>query len=73
MPLSAHTAPSLHATLCCAAPPAINVEYFHDHARIERMLFDGARTPCDGQLAPDWTRPGLGIELKRSEAARYAA
>jgi L-alanine-DL-glutamate epimerase-like enolase superfamily enzyme len=72
-PLSAHTAPSLHATLCCVAPPALNVEYFHDHARIEHMLFDGARTPECGRLAPDWDRPGLGLELKRADAARYAA
>jgi L-alanine-DL-glutamate epimerase-like enolase superfamily enzyme len=71
-PLSAHTAPSLHATLTCVAPPAVNVEYFHDHARIEQLLFDGARTPVRGRLSPDWERPGLGLELKRADAARYA-
>ena len=74
VPLSAHTAPSLHAHLCCAAPPALNVEYFHDHARVERSLFDGARAPDGGgRLAPDASRPGLGLELKRQDAARYAA
>ncbi len=71
LPLSAHTAPSLHATLCCVASPACNVEYFHDHARIERMLFDGAIVPVGGCLAPDRSRPGLGLELKRADAARY--
>ena len=35
-PLSAHTAPSLHAHVCCALPNVVHVEYFHDHARIER-------------------------------------
>ncbi len=70
--LSAHTAPSLHAHPCCALGPAIHVEYFHDHARIEHMLFDGALTPIDGALYPDRSRPGLGLELKRQDAARYA-
>jgi L-alanine-DL-glutamate epimerase-like enolase superfamily enzyme len=70
-PLSAHTAPSLHTHLCCTAPRAINVEYFHDHARIERLLFDGALFPVKGRLSPDQSRPGLGLELKRADAARY--
>ncbi len=69
--LSAHTAPSLHAHLCCALEPAWNIEYFHDHARIERMLFDGARIPERGRLRPDLSRPGLGLELKRADAARF--
>jgi L-alanine-DL-glutamate epimerase-like enolase superfamily enzyme len=73
VPLSAHTAPSLHAHVCCALAPAIHVEYFFDHARIEGMLFDGAPTPRGGALEPDSSRPGFGLELKRSEAARYAA
>ncbi len=73
IPLSAHTAPTLHAHLCCAVVPAYDVEYFHDHARIEQMLFDGAATPVNGNLSPDLSRPGLGIELKRSDAERVAA
>ncbi len=71
LPLSAHTAPSLHAHPCCALPGARHVEYFHDHARIERLLFDGALTPEGGALAPAADRPGLGLELKRQDAARY--
>ena len=73
LPLAAHTAPSLHSHLCCAAAPAILVEYFFDHARIEEMLFDGALVPTRGVLRPDVSRHGLGIELKRADAARYAA
>ncbi len=72
-PFSAHTSPSIHATLCCSVLSAINVEYFHDHARIERMIFDGAVEPVDGNLHPDAGRPGLGLELKRSDAAKYQA
>lgn len=72
VPLSAHTAPSLHGHLCCVAPAAANVEYFFDHARIEQLLFDGALTPYRGALRPDRTRAGLGLALKRAEAAQYA-
>ncbi len=69
--LSAHTAPSLHTPACCALPAACNIEYFHDHTRIEQMLFDGARKPVHGVLSPDLARPGLGLELKRADAEPY--
>jgi L-alanine-DL-glutamate epimerase-like enolase superfamily enzyme len=72
VPLSAHTAPSLHAHPCCALSSAVHVEYFHDHARIERMLFDGALPPRGGSLRPDLSRPGLGLDFKHADAARFA-
>jgi len=72
-PLSAHTAPTLHSILCCSSPVAENVEYFHDHARIENILFRGAPVPTNGMLRPDPDRPGLGIELLEGEAFRLAA
>jgi L-alanine-DL-glutamate epimerase-like enolase superfamily enzyme len=68
---SAHTAPSLHAHIGCAAPAIEHVEYFHDHARIEQMLFDGAPRPRDGYLYPDPTRPGHGLTLKQQDAANW--
>ncbi len=71
LPLSSHTAPSLHLHPCCACQPVRHMEYFHDHVRIEHMLFDGARDPQDGQLRPDFSRPGLGLEFKRQDARRY--
>jgi L-alanine-DL-glutamate epimerase-like enolase superfamily enzyme len=71
VPLSAHTAPALHAAPCCALAPAVHVEYFHDHARIERMLFDGAPVPQGGALVPDRSRPGLGLDFKRADAERF--
>ncbi len=71
-PLSSHCAPSLHAALMCAAPTGVHVEWFHDHVRIERLLFDGAPRPQDGVLAPDLSRPGLGLELRVEDAERFA-
>jgi L-alanine-DL-glutamate epimerase-like enolase superfamily enzyme len=72
IPLSAHCAPSLHTHPCCALTPVRHVEYFHDHERIEHMLFDGTLTPVNGELRPDLSRPGMGLELKRPDAARFA-
>jgi L-alanine-DL-glutamate epimerase-like enolase superfamily enzyme len=72
IPLSAHTAPSLHLAPCCAVGRMRHIEYFHDHVRIEQMLFDGAPRPrADGRLYPDLSRPGLGLELKRADASRF--
>jgi L-alanine-DL-glutamate epimerase-like enolase superfamily enzyme len=73
VPISAHTAPSIHAHVCCAVPSARHVEYFHDHVRIEQMLFDGVLEPLNGVLYPDPSRPGLGLEIKRADAEKYAA
>ena len=42
-------APSLHAHVCCGSSPAIPVEYFQDHLRVEHLLFDGALHARDGQ------------------------
>lgn len=71
LPLSAHCAPSLHAHIGCAALPLRHLEYFHDHARIERLLFDGFRPPVNGALVPDLSRPGMGVELKEADARAY--
>jgi L-alanine-DL-glutamate epimerase-like enolase superfamily enzyme len=72
VPLSAHTAPSLHLHCGCAAGPVIHLEYFHDHVRIEEHLFDGFVHPRNGLLAPDLSRPGIGVEFRRADARRFA-
>jgi hypothetical protein len=36
------------------------------------MLFDGALAPRNGSLRPDLSRPGLGLDFKRADAARFA-
>lgn len=64
VPLSAHTAPNLHAHVGCALPALQHVEWFYDHARMEDMLFDGGLRPRDGTLTPDPDRAGNGLRLK---------
>ena len=72
LPLSAHCAPSLHVHAACSLSNVRHIEYFHDHQRIEQMFFEGALKPADGSLRPDLSRPGMGLEFKRRDAARYA-
>jgi L-alanine-DL-glutamate epimerase-like enolase superfamily enzyme len=71
IPLSSHCAPALHLPLCCAAQSAVHLEWFHDHARIEAMLFENAAAPDNGRLTPDPSRPGLGVEFKEKDAQCY--
>jgi L-alanine-DL-glutamate epimerase-like enolase superfamily enzyme len=71
VPLSCHCAPALHTHLGCAASAVRHLEYFHDHVRIERLLFDGVVEPRHGCLEPDRTRPGLGLQLRRADAERF--
>ncbi len=69
--LSGHCAPSLHRHVACAIQRLRHLEWFHDHVRIEHMLFDGAPKPEGGAIRPDLSRPGLGIEFKAKDAERF--
>ena len=69
--ISAHCAPSMHRHVACTVPRLRHIEWFHDHVRIEQMLFDGAPAVEDGMIAPDFARPGHGLEFKSADAARY--
>ena len=73
LPLSLHCGPAIHLHPATALEQLVHLEYFHDHVRIEHMLFDGVVAPSGGYLVPDLERAGNGLELKRSEAERYAA
>jgi L-alanine-DL-glutamate epimerase-like enolase superfamily enzyme len=70
---SAHCSPTIHAHAACAVPQLSHVEYFHDHVRIEGMVFDGLPERRGGELVPREGAPGLGVELKRRDAERYRA
>jgi L-alanine-DL-glutamate epimerase-like enolase superfamily enzyme len=71
--LSGHCAPQLAAHALCGVDRLRHLEYFHDHVRVEEMLFDGVLSPAGGALRPDRGRPGHGLELKRADAQRWAA
>ena len=68
--LSAHCAPALHRHLGCAAPRFRHLEWFHDHVRIEQMLFDGAPEPHDGadraRPVASRARPHIQAEGRRA-------
>ncbi len=70
--LSSHCGPSMHVHAGCAAKTMRHAEYFHDHVRLENMLFDGVVQPVNGALHPDLSRPGHGLEFKRVDAEKYA-
>lgn len=70
--LSAHCAPALHLHACCAAPRFRHQEWFHDHVRLESMLFDGAPRLENGEVVADFSRPGHGLRLREADARRYA-
>jgi L-alanine-DL-glutamate epimerase-like enolase superfamily enzyme len=72
LPFSAHCAPAISAHACAAMESCRHIEYFHDHTRLEALLFDGVLDPDGGALRPDPTRPGLGLELRESDAREYA-
>ena len=67
---SAHCAPALSAHVCTAIETVEHIEYFHDHVRVEGLLFDGTLDPVDGCLRPDPDAPGHGLSLKDS-ASEY--
>jgi L-alanine-DL-glutamate epimerase-like enolase superfamily enzyme len=70
-PLSTHTAPALHLHAACATENVRHIEYFHDHARLEPLLFDGVIAPVRGRLRPDRSAAGNGLALKHADAAKY--
>ena len=71
VPFSSHCAPSLHLHASLALPSFFIAEYFHDHVRIENMLFDGTPSPVKGRLVPDLTQAGLGLTFKTKDAQPY--
>ncbi|HEX5087592.1 MAG TPA: enolase C-terminal domain-like protein [Nocardioides sp.] len=68
--LSGHCAPYLSLPVAAVTPRLRHVEYFHDHVRVERSLFDGWAEPHGGRLlAP--SAPGHGLTVRARDAARH--
>ena len=72
LPFSAHTAPALHAHVCCSLLPVHHIEYFYDHVRIEQMFFDDLPQPHQGELRPNLDLPGMGLILKERDIKQFA-
>ena len=85
--LGAYRARRCTSTSAAPSPHVRHIEYFHDHARIEQMLFDGAVAPrrraCCARIR---RRPGSGSSssaptqnayrvqmITRSSASRHSA
>jgi L-alanine-DL-glutamate epimerase-like enolase superfamily enzyme len=69
--ISGHCAPNLHAHVAGCVPNLRHVEYFHDHQRIEQLLFDGTLSPKGGVMTPDPDRAGLGMTVRTADAEAY--
>ena len=69
--ISGHCAPSLHLHPACAIANIRHLEFFSDHERLEKMMFEGAAEPRGGLLCPDLNRSGFGLELRRSDINAY--
>ncbi|MGI5406239.1 enolase C-terminal domain-like protein [Streptomyces chartreusis] len=70
--ISAHCAPHLHAHVAAAVPNTRHLEWFHDHVRIEDMLFHGTLDPQGGAVTPGASgEPGHGLTLNRTAADRH--
>jgi L-alanine-DL-glutamate epimerase-like enolase superfamily enzyme len=71
--LSGHCAPAVSVPALLAVEHVRHLEWFHDHVRVEALLFDGVPEVRDGVARPDLSRPGHGLELRRADAERWAA
>ncbi|MFI1991011.1 enolase C-terminal domain-like protein [Actinoplanes sp. NPDC020271] len=70
--ISGHCAPHLHLDVAAATSNLRHLEWFHDHVRIEQMLFDGAAQPQPGGvLVTDLDRPGHGLQFRDEAASPY--
>lgn len=70
-PVRALRAPQLSAHAGAAARRLRHLEYFHDHARLEPMVFDGCLPVRDGAIWPLRAEAGNGLTLRRDAVARY--
>ena len=70
VPFSGHCGPAIHLHAATVPPNLRHLEYFHDHVRIENLLFDGIAQPHNGTLTPS-DAPGNGYTLKAADAEQY--
>ncbi|MFI6073992.1 enolase C-terminal domain-like protein [Actinoplanes sp. NPDC051343] len=68
--VSGHCAPHQHLAVAAATANLRHLEWFHDHARIEAMLFEGAAHPIGG-TAPVGGGAGNGLSFRGTDAAQW--
>lgn len=68
--VSAHCAPLQHLGVACSTANYRHGEYFHDHQRIERLLFEEVPEPRQGTLTP-LPGPGHGLTLNRPRLEEF--
>jgi L-alanine-DL-glutamate epimerase-like enolase superfamily enzyme len=69
--VSAHCAPNLHLPVAAATANLRHIEWFHDHARIERQLFVGAADPAGGTVTVQDDHAGHGLRLDPDAAEPF--
>jgi L-alanine-DL-glutamate epimerase-like enolase superfamily enzyme len=70
--LSAHCAPQISAHACAGVWHLRHLEYFHDHERLEHLVFDGCLEPePGGLLRPDRSRAGCGLAVKEADIEQW--
>ncbi|MBQ1016804.1 mandelate racemase [Micromonospora sp. D93] len=69
--VSGHCAPHQHLPVAAAVGNLRHLEWFHDHVRIESMLFDGAVPATGGVARVPLDRPGNGLEFRSDHAQQY--
>jgi L-alanine-DL-glutamate epimerase-like enolase superfamily enzyme len=69
--VSAHTAPHQHLAVAACVPNLRHIEWFHDHVRIERMLFEGTVSAQGGDAPVNVDAPGNGLAFRESDAEQF--
>jgi L-alanine-DL-glutamate epimerase-like enolase superfamily enzyme len=69
--ISGHCAPNQHLAVLAAIPNLRHLEWFHDHVRIESMLFDHTADPTGGVARPARVEPGNGLVFNEKRASPY--
>ncbi len=69
--VSGHCAPHAHLAALAAVPNLRHLEWFHDHVRIEQLLFDGCAEPTGGSLPLRDDIVGHGLTWRAGAAAPF--
>jgi L-alanine-DL-glutamate epimerase-like enolase superfamily enzyme len=69
--VSAHCVPHQHLAVAAAVPNLRHLEWFHDHVRIETMLFEGAVVATGGNAPVNLTEPGNGLVFREADAEGF--